>query len=62
VAGCGRAYDVGRESEGHSLGAFKRKALVEETIEVHVHTLAGSLIQQDVLAMPIAQAHNVSHL
>jgi hypothetical protein len=35
----------GRESEGYSLGPFERKALVEETIAVHVHTLSPVVIQ-----------------
>ena len=36
--------------------------LIKEAREVHVHDIAGGCIKQHVLAMPVAQAHNVPNL
>ena len=53
---------------GESLGVHKPHNRlsgtypVEEAGEVHMHHVTRGSIDQDVLAMPVTQAHNVTHL
>ena len=50
-----------REPEGHALRPVERLALVEEAVEVHVHGVAVGRVEQDVLAVAVAEAQDVAH-
>ena len=50
-----------RPPEGHHLRLLQREPLVEEAGEVYVHHVPAAAVHQDVLAVPVAQTHHVTH-
>ena len=50
-----------REAEGHEVGHGQAPRSVEHGCEVDVHHLAGAVVEQDVVQVPVTKAHHVAH-
>lgn len=51
---------VGGEAEGHQLWCVQEAALLEGHPQVNVHHLRGLAVQQNVVAVPVPQADDVT--